>query len=431
MQRCTSSRSLLLFLALAALVFGAGYLFLRSPSKSKPSETTEVAANDGTSPAAAAPAEDSVAQELSAAQHAQAPKPPAIVTTATRSAPPPSTVAAAPQPPRVEPSPYTRQLVAGLTSLDLTRGPITKEQADQWKQNLQTLTSQGSAALPAIRQFLEQNQELNFGSVPGGDQLGQTSLRSAMINAMAQIGGADAQALMLQTLQTTTLPSEVAQLAQHLEEQAPGQYRQETINAINEILALGEKGQLPAGWDVGPLFQALQKMGDPSSTAMLDQLQAQYKYYATISLAGLDNGAGVPSLIREAQDSGALGRRDFALQMLAQIATQYPDAAAALLDQAKSGNIPDAAWRKIATGLAGDQYQIGSPPAGDGGAMANIPGLKTYHIQSGNQNFYSVPVPPDAQSQRLDLINQLLAASPSPAAQSALQGARDTLVPKQ
>src|SRR5215467_5271402 len=119
MQRSNSSRSLLFFLALAVVVFGAGYLFLRSPAKNRPPETAEVAANDA---AQTAPAEDSVAQELSAAQHAQAPKLPAVVTTVTRSAPAPAgAVGAAPQPPRVEPSPYTRQLVAGLTSLDLTR----------------------------------------------------------------------------------------------------------------------------------------------------------------------------------------------------------------------------------------------------------------------------------------------------------------------
>src|SRR5262249_24710934 len=122
MQRSTSTPSLLLFLALAAMVFGAGYLFLRSPAKKRP-ETAEVAANDA---AQTAPAEDSVAQELSAAQHAQAPKPPAVVTPIARPAPA-AGVAAAPQPPRVEPSPYTRQLVAGLTGLDVTRGPITKE----------------------------------------------------------------------------------------------------------------------------------------------------------------------------------------------------------------------------------------------------------------------------------------------------------------
>ena len=54
--------------------------------------------------------------------------------------------------------------------VDFSRGPITKEQAEQWKQGLQGLIAQGSAAVPAIREFLEQNQELNFGAIAGGER---------------------------------------------------------------------------------------------------------------------------------------------------------------------------------------------------------------------------------------------------------------------
>ena len=119
-----------------------------------------------------------------------------------------------------------------------------------------------------------------------------------------------------------------------------------------------------------------------------------------------------------------------AFQMLAQIATEYPDAGAALIDQARRNQIPDAAWRKIATGLAGDQYQIGMPP--ELSALTSpLPGLKTYHIESGNQNFYSLPLnanlSSDQISQRLALIDQLLAAASSPAAVDALKNARALL----
>jgi len=56
------------------------------------------------------------------------------------------------------------------------------------------------------------------------------------------------------------------------------------------------------------------------------------------------------------------------------------------------------------------------------------PGLKTYHIASGNQNFYSLPLGPDAQvQQRLALIDQLLAATSNPAAVAALRTARASL----
>src|SRR5262249_47044343 len=134
------------------------------------------------------------------------------------------------------------------------------------------------------------------------------------------------------------------------------------------------------------------------------------------------------TLIHDVQDTSGGGKRDFAFQMLAQMAAQYPDAANALLEQAKSGQLSDSVWRKIATGLAGDQYQIGSAPIDPGQGPGSLPGLKTYHIESGNQNFYSLPLGPDATIQaRLSLIDQLLAANPSQSAMQVLQQARNQL----
>src|SRR3989442_7725535 len=86
-------------------------------------------------------------------------------------------------------------------------------------------------------------------------------------------------------------PSEIALLARTLEQQAPGQYRQETLNAVSEVLAMAEKDQL-AGWDVGALFQVLQNYGDASTAGVLAQLQSKWNYYATMALAGLPRGEG-------------------------------------------------------------------------------------------------------------------------------------------
>src|SRR5437762_8130859 len=136
---------------------------------------------------------------------------------------------------------------------------------------------------------------------------------------------------------------------------------------------MAEKGQL-AGWDVGALFQVLQNHGDATTAEALAPLQSKWNYYATLALAGLPGGEGVPSLIRQAQDAAG-GKSTLTFQLLAQIATEYPDAGAALIDQARRNQIPDAAWRKIATGLAGDQYQIGTPS--ELSALSpTLPGLK-------------------------------------------------------
>src|SRR5207249_2481601 len=100
----------------------------------------------------------------------------------------------------------------------------------------------------------------------------------------------------------------------------------------------------------------------------------------------------------------------------------------ALLEQARLNQIPESAWRKIVSGLAGDQYQVGTPPVEGEANNANITGLKVFHIESGNQNFYSLPVTATASAEELGkrraLIDQLLAVNSNPAAAQVLQNAR-------
>src|SRR5207237_7151630 len=104
---------------------------------------------------------------------------------------PTRSVAASDATPRVEPSPATRQLVNALTQIDLRQGPLTAEKAAEWKQNLQQLTAQGAAAVPAIREFLEKNLDLNFDST-SGSLLGQPSLRLSFLETLQNIGGPEA-----------------------------------------------------------------------------------------------------------------------------------------------------------------------------------------------------------------------------------------------
>src|SRR5882724_2612309 len=149
-----------------------------------------------------------------------------------------------------QPTPFTRHLVATLTNLDFTQGPITEEQAAIWKHTLQRLTEQGPEAVPAIHEFLAQNRELDFTSNPGGNLLGQSSLRSAMINTLSQIGGSDATAALLEALHSTTLPTEIPQLAQALDDQSPGEYSQQILKAVTDVLTMAAASQLPPEWDV-------------------------------------------------------------------------------------------------------------------------------------------------------------------------------------
>ncbi|HXJ73379.1 MAG TPA: hypothetical protein VNM37_11010, partial [Candidatus Dormibacteraeota bacterium] len=248
------------------------------------------------------------------------------------------------QAPRPELTPFTRQLVTSLTELELNRGPFSGEQADQWKHGLQQLIQQGNAAVPAIREFLEQNRDLNFGN---GSSLGYSSLRSAFFDALQQIGGPESQALLSETLQTTSVPSEIARLARYLEQQAPGQFRDQIGAAARETLGQAARGEL-RGWDVGPLFQVLQTYGHASVVSDLERNASKWNYYSVLTLANLPSGEGIPSLIRLAQEPSANGSARVAMEALAQVAVQSADASAALVEMARSGRFSERNWIEAA-----------------------------------------------------------------------------------
>jgi hypothetical protein len=324
------------------------------------------------------------------------------------------------------------QLIGQLSQLQIAGGKLTAEQARQIQQSLQQLVAQGAAALPAIREFLDKNLDLPFGD-NGSMLAGASSLRAGLIDGLRQIGGPDAIALSRQVLQNTADPTEISMLARNLEEAAPGQYRQEALDAARQALAQAAAGNLNLS-DVGPLFKVIESYGDSNVAADLENAGTKWGTYATMALAGLPSGDGIPSLVKIAQDPGSLdsGQSKLALQMLAQLSGQYPDAGSALVEMAKQNQIPDAVWRRIVDGLAGDQYQIGAPPTVSGQNSLPISGLKTYHLEGGNQNFYSLPVtmngPAPDLSQRIAIIDQLLnAAAGNPAAVQALNDARSSL----
>src|SRR5947208_3433314 len=126
------------------------------------------------------------------------------------------------------PTPYTLQLVNILCPLDRPVAPMTQEEAAQWKEHLQALVRQGPEAVPAIVEFLKRNKDLDFD--PGtSEAIGYASARKAMFDAMLQIGGLEGVSGMLQTLQTTADPREIALLAQDLEKLEPEQHRQVAI----------------------------------------------------------------------------------------------------------------------------------------------------------------------------------------------------------
>jgi hypothetical protein len=324
-----------------------------------------------------------------------------------------------------------QQFIGQLTQLKIDDGKLTPEQAEQIQQNLQQLVAQGPAAIPAIREFLDKNQDWIFGKWPPGTP-GAPSVRTSLLDALAQIGGPEAIALSQHVLQTTTDPLEIALLARNMEQAMPGQYSQQAVDVATAVLDQAAHGTL-TNIDVGPLFQVLQNYGGSAGAAELEKLAPQWGYYSTMALAQLPSGQGIPALERLAVDSSAagIGNQDFALQMLGQVASKYPEAGTALVDLVRQNQIPDSSWRSLADVLGGMQYQFSRQFPDNVFTPVDGSGLRTYRQQNGNQNFVSTQLPADGSapdiSQRLALIDQLIAANPGPAALQALQQARARL----
>src|SRR5204862_4715033 len=135
----------------------------------------------------------------------------------------------------------------------------------------------------------------------------------------------------------------------------PEQFRPAAIAAATEALALASSGQSD-GRNISSLFEVLQKYGDESVVPILQQAAGKWNYYATLALAGLPDGAGIPALINLAQDPAIKGNGigDCALRPLAQAAMQYPQARAALIEQARANGIPESAWPTVTASLTGN-----------------------------------------------------------------------------
>jgi len=329
--------------------------------------------------------------------------------TVTANPPPRPQRAPAPLPAQTPPEAVrpsaAQEVIAHVGQQDFFAGGVSPEKAEELKRSFKQLVEEGAGAVPAIRAYLDRFQDIDFDPVGVAKQVGYSSLRMGMLDALRQIGTPEAMELSLQTLQTTADPQEIGFLAKGLEKQLPpDQFRSVVLAAASETLAQALSGQW-TGRNVTPLFEVLQKYGDEGAIGLLEKSSSKWNFYATLALAGMPDGAGIPALVRLAQDqaSAAVGNGDFAVRPLAQAAMQFPEARASLLEQARLNQVPEKAWPGIAASLAGN------------------------YIQYGNQLFGST-APPVVWSKeqidlRLDLVDQMIAACTSPTGKQALQNA--------
>lgn len=334
-----------------------------------------------------------------------------------------------------EPSPLTRQWVASLCTLLLSTNRLAPEQVIEWKQACQNLARAGSAAIPAIREFLAKHTDICL-TPEDAQRLGHASVRSALFHVLAQIGGPEAVATSLQTLRETAEPREVALLAQCLEKMEPEQHRSEALAAARASLSMAASGKMPDK-DVAPLFEVLQKYGDANATVEMEQAAGHWNYYAMIALAQLPEGAGIPSLIRivQGQDGVGSGLRNPALEMLAMAASTSDQAKAALLDEVRHNKLTPYNWATLGPIWSGEQVGFLNSAFEESPVSSNVTAVRISRIDNGNQAIYRAPMAdqmtPERIRQQLAFVDELLAATKDPAAIQSLQQSKAQLDKRQ
>jgi hypothetical protein len=154
-----------------------------------------------------------------------------------------------------------KQVVDTIVSIATLTNEVTHDQAEKFKEGLTELIRQGPASVPAIQDYLDKNLDSNYGDVKGAEELGYSSLRHALVDTLRQIGGPEAEGSMLHVLETTAEPNEVGELGKDLEQMAPGQHRDEVLQAAKEALDLAHNGQLGNNVERGPLYRLFQMYG--------------------------------------------------------------------------------------------------------------------------------------------------------------------------
>lgn len=318
-------------------------------------------------------------------------------------------------------------------------GSLTQERAGDVRRTLRKMATQGTegtAAIEDLRRRLE-NGELDAGAGSGaGDETSTTvSSRDAGSEPDADPDGVGP---LLERLTTTTDPMEIAMLAQELEEQAPGEYRREVFDAARLALRNAAKDPPEERVDVSPVFETLEAFGDDDVVKDLEQ-DTIWRQYSLMTLAGMPDGKGIPSLLASASDPRLPleQRPQLAFQMLAQAAAEYPQAGDALIDLARSGQIPARAWRLLGSALEGMHLKFPLSIFDEtnlGGDVGTADGARVGGFENGTLDVrYDLRLVSSTWSQeqidqQIDLIDRLLDATGSADGRQVLSEARNSLL---
>ncbi len=350
---------------------------------------------------------------------------PAVKTSTPKASVPALSTPNAPAEPSPASSGAAAQLVSSLMNPDQFAGGVTPELATAWRDQLAALAKVGPSAIPAIRELLSKGADLNFGA-GGVSAVGYVTARSAMLDVLGAIGGSEAHELLKETLSSTADPREIAFAARSLEAIDPNEAGEGAVHAALQALQAAAKDGVKDK-DVGPLFEVLQRYGGADIAPELEKMSAQWNYYSAMSLAQLPDGAGIPTLAKMADEQQGMAP----LQMLAQMATQFPEAKTALMGLAENNKIPASAWAYLEAALSGDRFHFSDSVLDPTVASVDAKEIKTSTIVAGNQNFYKAPdttlFTPDYVNQQVAMIDQLLKVTKDPSAAQYLERARAAL----
>jgi hypothetical protein len=242
------------------------------------------------------------------------------------------------------------------------------------------LGAQGARAVLPIRDALLDSREL--GDIP-------PALRSALLDVLLGMNEPGVELAALELLAGSPEPFEIWRVGEFLELIQPGRYTDGIRLAAEEALITAD----PQTFVPPEFFQLLGLVGNSETALVLAEVPLEQQAYASLALAALPDGGGVPILEGEARvfETGrdTLEGR-LALELLAQEAPGSPQAATALVDLAKNGVVPRNLWPYLLDLVAGRwTLSMSEPPP------ELIVGSHTYFGTASNQVIWRVAPHPD------------------------------------
>ena len=233
----------------------------------------------------------------------------------------------------------------------------------------------GYNALQAIKSQINEES--------GGSLFLESGRAQALLDILLILGLPEVEGVALEWLNNEPSAAAVVQIGRYLARHAPGSYDPEIRLAVEKALLLADQSDER----LGPLYELLGEFGDEKTAALLLNMPRHRDAYSSVALAMIPDGSGIPLLEQDARlvESGLQtvhGR--LAIELLAQQAHQFEDAAAIVLDLAVQGLIPSDIWPQVLAIVSGER-QITLNPTAQG-----LVGSYTIFSSKGDQTLYLV-----------------------------------------